>query len=116
MHLRVSDPAADFALGEAVHETHAEYLAFERRELGPAARERLSVFGKFEPVILAPQHVRQRRALFVVLGGGGVERRQLVVLAGIDRLDRLLDRALERVGELVERLGSARDSVDSRSA
>ena len=73
MHLRVSDLAADFALGEAVHETHPEYLAFERGELGPAARERLSVFGEFESVVLAPQHVSNRGAIFVILGDGGVE-------------------------------------------
>ena len=65
------------------------------------ASEGLSVFGELEPVVLRPQHVRKRAAV-VVLRHRGVERRQLVVLGGVDRLHYLLDRAIEHVGRLVK--------------
>ena len=42
----------------------------------------------------------------MTLVDGRVERRQLVVLAGVDRLDCLLDGAAERVRELVKGRGT----------
>ena len=52
------------------------------------------------PSSSVPQHVCKSAVIFAVLRDGRVERGQLVVLAGVDRLNCLLDRASERVGEL----------------
>ena len=49
--------------------------------------------------------VKQTQAEDLAFSGG--QRGQLVVLAIIDRLDCLLERAVERVGELVEGRGAA---------
>ena len=58
----------------------------------------------------------ERAAVIVLLRDGRVERGELVALAGIDRLDYLLDRAPERVGEARTTVGERPSSIDSRSA
>ncbi len=70
MHLRVSDPPADLTLRQAVPQAQTEHLALHLAQRGPTGRERLSLVGNLEPVVLAPQHVRESAALFVVLRDG----------------------------------------------
>ncbi len=106
MHLRVSDLSAYLALGETMDQPQAEHLTLQLREHGPVGRERVSLFGKLEPVVLATQHLRERAALFVLVCDRGVERRELVILGGLDCLYCLLNRAVHRVGEFVHGRGT----------
>ena len=83
MHLGAADPAADFALGELVHEPEAQHLALDVGERSPAGGKPLAMFGQPLPVTLTSQRLAERAPILVLVRDRGVERSREIVMRGI---------------------------------
>src|SRR5258705_10788722 len=103
LHLRDADALADLGLREVLLEAQAQYLALTRRHRAQQLLERGPVLGQREAALVPPDGVSEGVAGIVLGAARGLQRRRAVRAGRLQRLEHLLLRGLDRLGDLGDR-------------